>query len=232
MDLGPLPTVTQGNISDKVYQILRERILGNHSALEERLRPAEIESQTGISRTPLQQALNRLAVEGLVQIVPRKGTHVTKPTRKDIEEVFELRRILEAYAAQVAVQSMTTAECDALCALVDKMTQLAQSGTGLQVQRAYARLDQQFHQLIVDASGGKYLRKLWKQVNAHVRIARICAKSDSQLGLRTKEHAEIAHAFAARNGARSRKLLEAHIRRAKQSLLSSLETVDHSSDAV
>jgi DNA-binding GntR family transcriptional regulator len=233
MDLGPLPTVTQGNISDKVYQILRERILGNHSALEERLRPAEIESQTGISRTPLQQALNRLAVEGLVQIVPRKGTHVTKPTRKDIEEVFELRRILEAYAAQVAVQSMTTAECDALCALVDKMTQLAQSGTGLQVQRAYARLDQQFHQLIVDASRRKHLRKLLKQVNAHVRIARICDRaSDGELGLRTEEHAEIAHAFAARNGARSRKLLEAHIRRAKQSLLSSLETVDHSSDAV
>ena len=162
MDPGPFPTVTQGNISGKVYQILREHILSNHSAPGERLKPAEIESQMGISRTPLQQALSRLAVEGLVQIVPRKGTYVTKPTRKDIQEVFELRRILEVYAAQLAVQSMTTAECDALCALVDKMTQLAQSGTGPQVRRAYARRDQQFHELIVDASGRKHLRKLWK----------------------------------------------------------------------
>jgi DNA-binding GntR family transcriptional regulator len=94
MDLGPLPTVTQGSISDKVYEILRERIFLNHFAPGERLRPAAIESQM-VSRAPLQHALDRLAVEGLIEIVPRKRTYVTKPEENDIEEVFELRRILE-----------------------------------------------------------------------------------------------------------------------------------------
>jgi DNA-binding GntR family transcriptional regulator len=231
MDLGPFPTVTQGNISDEVYQILRERILSSHSAPGERLKLAEIQSQMGISRTPLQHALNRLAVEGLVQIVPRKGTYVARPARQDIEEAFELRSILEAYAAQMAAQSMTAAQCDALCALADKMTQLAQAGTGPQARRSYDRLDQQFHQLIVDASGGKHVKKLWMQVNAHVRIARIYGKPERELDLRANEHAEIARAFAARDGARARTLLEEHIRRAKESLLSHLETLDRSSHA-
>jgi DNA-binding GntR family transcriptional regulator len=231
MDLGPFPTVTQGNISDEVYRILRERILNSHSAPGERLQLAEIQSQMGISRTPLQHALNRLAVEGLVQIVPRKGTFVTRPARQDIEEAFELRSILEAYAAEMAAQSMTAAECDALCALADKMAQLAQAEGGPQARRTYDHLDQQFHQLIVDASGGKHLKKLWTQVNAHVRIARTRVRLFGELGLRTTEHAEIAHAFAARDGARARKLLEEHIRRAKTSLLSGLEALDHPNHA-
>jgi len=227
MDLGPLPTVTQGNITDTVYQILRERILSNRAVPGERLKLAEIQSQLGISRTPLQQAINRLAVEGLIQIVPRKGTYVTKPTQKDIEEIFELRRILEVFAAQLAVQSMTVAECDALCALVDEMTLLVQPESGPQVRRTYEQLDHQFHQMIIDASGSKHLKRLWLQVNAHVRIARTRGNSLGELGLRTAEHAEIASAFVARDGARARELLEEHIRRAKTSLLNSLESRSH-----
>jgi DNA-binding GntR family transcriptional regulator len=231
MDLGPLPPVTQGNITDTVYQILRERILSNRAVPGERLQLTEIQNQLGISRTPLQQALNRLAVEGLIQIVPRKGTYVTKPTQKDIEEIFELRRILEAFAAQLAVQSMTTAESDALDALVRKMTQLTQSGSRTHMRRTYERLDHQFHQQIVDASGSKHLKRLWMQVNAHVRIARTRVKSLDDLGLRTAEHAEIARAFAARDSASAHELLEEHIRRAKTSLLDSLKSTDHSDHA-
>jgi DNA-binding GntR family transcriptional regulator len=231
MDLGPLPPVTQGNITDTVYQILRERILSNRAAPGERLQLAEIQNQLGISRTPLQQALNRLAVEGLIEIVPRKGTYVTKPTQKDIEEIFELRRILEVFAAQLAIQSMTTAESDALSALVDKMAQLTQSGRGAHMRRTYERLDHQFHQQIIDAAGSKHLTRLWMQVNAHVRIARTRGSLLSELGRRTAEHAEIASAFAARDGARAHELLEDHIRRAKTALLDSLESTDHSNSA-
>jgi DNA-binding GntR family transcriptional regulator len=227
MDPDPFPTVMQGSISDQVYQILRERILSSHASPGERLNLAEIESQMGVSRTPLQQAINRLSVEGLIRIVPRKGTYVTRPTRKDVEEIFGLRVVLEAYAVQLAVQSMTTAECDALCALVEQMAQVAQPGTGPQAARAYLQLHEQFHQLIVDASHNDHLKRLWMQVNAYVRIARAYTREPGrQLGLTLEEHAEIAGSLAARDGARAQELLEEHIRHAQESVLRCLEALD------
>lgn len=232
MDLGPFPTVVQGSISDQVYEILRERILSSYALPGERLKPAEIESQMGVSRTPLQQALNRLADEGLIEIVPRKGTYVVKPTQRDVEETFDVCSCLEAYAAQLAVHSITTAQCDMLCALVEQMAHLAQTEIGPQAQEAYAQLDERFHGGIVDASGNKHLNRLWAQVNAHVRIAHLYAREpDGQLALRTKEHAGIADAFVARDGTQARKLLERHIRRAKETLLSRLESLGNASQA-
>jgi DNA-binding GntR family transcriptional regulator len=111
------------------------------------------------------------------------------------------------------------------------MTRLAQPGRGPDVRRTYEQLDHQFHQMIVDASGSKHLKRLWMQVNAHVRIARTRGNSLGELGLRTAEHAEIASAFMARDGARARELLEEHIRRAKTSLLNALENASHPSHA-
>lgn len=228
----PFPTVTQGNISDEVYDVLRRRICRSSFAPGQRLRPAEIERQMGISRTPLQQALHRLAAERLVRIIPRKGTYVTAPTQTDIAEVFEIRRILEIYAAQVAVPSISEADLEELRGLVDEMKVLLESGDRSQIYRSYTELDCRFHELIVDAADNQYLRTLWRQVSAQVRLARMGGRSaDAKLGATTEEHAEIAQAFMARDSAHVLKLLDDHIRRGKRSLLGSPRTWERSSSS-
>ncbi len=115
MGLGPLLTVTQGKTSDTVYEILREHIVSNHSVPRERLKPAAIGSRMGISHIPLQQALNPLAVEGLIQTVARKGTYVTRPMRKKIQETSGIGRIAYAPEAGLHRQAKRRWSIEQLC---------------------------------------------------------------------------------------------------------------------
>ena len=89
------------------YKILKAKILSEQLTPGERLDLSAIEKQMGISRTPLKEALNRLAVDGLVEIRPRSGTYVTVHSLEKIEDVFDARQLLEVYAAGLAAERMT-----------------------------------------------------------------------------------------------------------------------------
>ena len=80
-----LPRLSRANLSDEVYEALKEGIFRKHFAPGERLDLGKIEREMGVSRTPVKVALNRLAVEGLVEIVPRSGTYVTSPTTSAVD---------------------------------------------------------------------------------------------------------------------------------------------------
>jgi DNA-binding GntR family transcriptional regulator len=80
MSVDHLPDFTRPNISDEAYAALKERILSRQFSLGERLNMSQLEGQIGISRTPLKDALNQLALEGLVEIQPRRVTFAVNPT--------------------------------------------------------------------------------------------------------------------------------------------------------
>ena len=116
-----LPQLSHANINQKVYEILRDRILSKQFAPGQRLNVRAIGAQLGVSRTPLKDALNRLAAEGLVEIRPRSGTYVTAPSLADIEELLDVRRLLEVYAIEKAIHRVGEPE---LAQIRDLVTQL------------------------------------------------------------------------------------------------------------
>ena len=107
----------------------------------------------GVSTTPLKEALSRLAGDGLVEIVPRRGTFVTTLSRRDIAESFDVRRILEVYAIGLAAQSCTDAQIAQLCELVNRMWEVVNVRDRTKTYKRYTELDRAFHQLVVECSG-------------------------------------------------------------------------------
>ena len=217
-----------GNIRDEVYRILQERILRHEYPPGFRFDLSQLEEQLGISRTPLKEALHRLEVEGLIEIRPRRGTYVIKLEPNDVAESFDVRRILECAAAEIAVSKASEADLAQLRTIADEMSQLLASDEYQRIVERYIELDRQFHGLIVKLAGNKRLAEMWRQLDTHVQVARVrhkFARSDSVQYTQT-EHEAILQAFAQRDAPAVSQALAEHIDISKARVLKAIETND------
>src|SRR5579862_5634135 len=97
---------------DDVHQAIREAILDRRFPPQMRLNVEELASQLGVSLTPVRSAIQLLAAEGLVDVHSRSGTFVATLTRRDLEEIFDIRCALECLAAETALQHITEKEIE------------------------------------------------------------------------------------------------------------------------
>ena len=223
MSSNQLPSVARSNISDEVYQILKDRIIRNQFSPGERLDLDQIQSQLGISRTPLMNALTLLSAEGLTEIKPRQGTFVTDPTLTEIVENFDVRRALEMYALSLVVPRLNEADLQQIKGFVEELASLLEVENWETIYPDYVSLDEQLHRCIMHVSGNKRLCELWEQVNVHVQMARFRRlKLATVLGLGQAEHEEMLKAFEERDADRLQQIMGDHIEHAKQLLVEDL----------
>jgi DNA-binding GntR family transcriptional regulator len=156
--LGPLtprPAARDGDglIADRAYVQLRDRIvtlaLGPGSALREDALMRELQ----IGRTPLREAVKRLALEGLVEVRPRSGTYVTDVEASDIVHIAEVRAELEAQAARLAAKRMTDELRARAAELIADLDRVEDVG-GIE---ASMRLDERVHRFVWSAAANPYL---------------------------------------------------------------------------
>jgi DNA-binding GntR family transcriptional regulator len=223
MHTSDLPLLSRPNISDVVYDTLKAKIFSRHFAPGERLNLAELEQQMGVSRTPLKDAVNRLVIEGLIQVEPRKGTFVSNPTPREIAESFDVRRALELYAVKLAAERVSE---DQLCQLRDRVEELRRMvdfEDWSRIYQDYVHLDHQLHRLIVEIAGNKRLIDIWEQINLHVHMARIrYGSAENELDVAQQEHESILEALEDRDAATLEQAMFRHLERAKQSVLKDL----------
>jgi DNA-binding GntR family transcriptional regulator len=150
-----------GLIADRAYIAMRDRIVTLQLAPGTALREEELMRTLGLGRTPLREAVKRLALEGLVEVRPRSGTYVTDVEATDIVHIAEVRAELEAQAARLAAKRMTAAQ-RATAAALDAELQAIEGTTGID---AYMRLDERVHHFVWEAAGNPYLldalERLW-----------------------------------------------------------------------
>ncbi len=223
MDPRDLPVLVRPKISDEVYDALKVMIVSRRLAPGEQLSLTHIEQQMGISRTPLKEALNRLAHEGLVKIEPRRGTYVADPTDDEISESFDVRRALEMYAVKLAVRNVTPSRLQQIRDLVEALRSLVQEQDENQILEEYFDLDRHLHLLIVETSGNRRLRETWEQVNLHGYMGRVrYGTAETLIDSTQEEHEEILRAFEAGDASAAEQAMSNHIDRVKRSLLQDL----------
>lgn len=147
----PADSVT---LVESAYQQIRRRILDNIWAPSYQALEQEIALQLGMSRTPVHEALARLANEGLVEVAPRRGMRVLPVSPTDMKEIYEVLTALESMAAELlAVRSPTALELQPLVAATEAMAK------ALEVDDldAWARADESFHEKLVVMAGNRML---------------------------------------------------------------------------
>jgi len=219
------PRINSPKISEVIYDILREKIVSHEIAQGERLDLYEIEKRLGVSRTPLKEALNRLEMEGLIQIFPRSGTYVTNANVDYIVESFDLRRILELYAIELIGTKAKEEDLTHLKSIVDEMGVLTKHPEMELAYPQYLKLDHEFHRKLVAIAGNQRLRDAHERENLHAQMARIRYRSyERELDVAQDEHEQIMAALLTRDPVAVTKILDAHLQRAKRSLLNDMLT--------
>ncbi len=185
-----------GRASDRAYEVLREEILQWHLAPGTVLAEVEQAARLGVSRTPVREALSRLAAEGLVEAQSGRGVVVSSAELSDVRGLFELREALETTAAALAAERRDPQVFAALAAEFDTAGELV----GRHELTAYYELVGRFDDAIDASVANPALVGALRGVRTHLtRIRRLAQDDPARLERAAAEHRLIAEAI--RDGA-------------------------------
>ena len=197
-------------LTDIVYEKLKSFIIVGNFAPGERISERNLSEHMGISTTTIKRALNRLSIEGLVEIQPRKGTYVSRFYLSSIEEIGIIRAALEGIAAKLAAAKATDDEIAALRRQIGFMEMHTESGDLDKLVEANSG----FHRMIREIAKNLYMSQLIKIVHSFDIIVRRRALTDPEEAMRgINEHKAIFQAIADRNGDFAEGLIKEHILR-------------------
>jgi DNA-binding GntR family transcriptional regulator len=206
--------IRQENLTDHVYRAVKQRILTQEIEIGTRLRDEALAAQLGVSRTPVREALMRLHRDGLVDIVPRSGTRVRSFTDSDIDEIYDLRIVLESFAVRKATSRLT----DDAIARLRELHQKAEAALEAGNSRPALEFDREMHAAIIDACGNTKLQKFMAIINDYVTLFRnLGARTPFHRGF-TYRHADIIKALERRDPEAAARALSEHIETAKREL--------------
>jgi DNA-binding GntR family transcriptional regulator len=162
---GPLNQITNKPLREQVVDALRDAIVYGELAQGQTLVEAELAAQLGVSRAPIREALQILQSERLVEIIPYHGTRVRRLTRRDIEELYSLRSVLEAFAIRRIVAHRNPDDVEVLRRHYREMLATADGGD---LKKTNA-LDRAFHDTLIELSRHSMLISIWYSVSLRVR---------------------------------------------------------------
>ncbi len=202
-------SITRLNLSEQIANRLRDMIIQNQLSPGDRIREREICKKLDVSRTPLREALQKLASEGLIELVPNRGAVITAPSAEEIADMLQVLGVLEAFAGERACNSITQEEINEIKALQYEMLAAFSRGDRLK----YFKLNQRIHLSIVKASRSATLLSLHSRLNA--RLYRIRYQSNlknEKWGSAVEEHDNILSALEKRDSTTLSYLLRQHLK--------------------
>jgi DNA-binding GntR family transcriptional regulator len=149
--------------TDKTYATLLEQIQRGTLPAGTFLVESDLAGALGVSRTPVREAIRRLAAEGLVLAEGRRRAQVRDFDAREVEELFEIRARLESYAAERAATRLTVAQLERLRELDAQMQALVHITDASGIAR-FADLNDAFHQLILEAAAARHLEAALRPV--------------------------------------------------------------------
>jgi len=193
--------------SEEAYLRIRERIVSLDMPPGSVVNEGLLRQELKIGRTPIREALQRLARENLVRSVPHRGTFVTEVNITDLARITEVRVVLESHAARLAAERLSTADRGAF----ERLLELLEEGPSLD-QRQLMRLDQQIHREIYRAARNPFLEStLERYFNLSLRLWYLVL--DRQVGLRqaVEEHVELLRTILAGDGPAADDSMRRHV---------------------
>lgn len=163
------------NLNQQAYDILRAKIVAKEILPGTRLVDSQLAAEFGISRTPLRDAIRKLAEEGLVMNVPqKKGYYVYQPSAADINEIFEVRLFLDLAAATKLIQEVLPNHPEAFETLKEfYITEQESDST------SFIKRDEDFHDIIIQLCNNSRLSAIYADLRVQTRAFRSVTSRDT-----------------------------------------------------
>lgn len=210
--------IQKRTMAEEAADILRSRILSGRLKAGEPIRQEHVAKELGVSRIPLREALSQLAAEGFVTLTAHKGAVVAPLSLAEVEELFELRLMLEDGLLARAIPHMGEGDFAMLDALIDE----SRAPDGL---KRWGELNWRFHEAMYLPAGRPVTLKLLKRVHDNIdRYLRLEVATSTQGRARGyREHQELVELARARDIPGARALLARHIAATAENLTATLK---------
>jgi len=207
-------------LNERVYRRIRESVLMGAFMPNSRLDEQSLADEMGVSRTPIREAIGKLTKEGLVEHRPYQGNFIRSFNATQVNDLYEVRKALEALAVRLAVPHLTDMQVEEFGALLDAGQHALDTGDLI----AYGTADRQFHGAIARYSGNETLIESLDRLSLQIQIVRTAANHDPAVVRETAhQRTEIVAALRARDAEAAAWLLEEHIDAVRRKVVAHIE---------
>lgn len=202
--------------SDYVYYELRSQILKKELKAGQRLPEIATSKRLDVSRTPVREALRRLANDGIVQLTPNGGARLIKPSKQEIEDTYEVRDHLESLAISKAAERITPLQ---ICRLEEQI-QAEEKVFAEKNLESYLEINNDFHKIIAESSGNPVLADYVNNVLSRTYVYMVFYETffDFYNNPSLDEHRSILNALSEHNQKKAVRLIHEHLSRSIQGL--------------
>ena len=197
------------DLTEWAYNSIKQQILSNTLPANAQINIDDMAARLNISRTPVREALMRLQSKGLVRIVPHVGCFVNSITREELSEVFELRAIIEAYAARCAATTMSEEQLQQWVDHVNKSEAAVRQGD----LPEFNVLETTIHDVLIENLHNRRILDVMDMVADNIYRERMIAMGSMDNVERSlEEHRQVVDAIVSRNPEAAARLMEQHVR--------------------
>lgn len=195
-------------LREVVFKTIRDAILTGTLRPSERLMENDLAEKLGVSRTPIREALRKLELEGFIEIIPRKGAIVRQITSKEIDDVLEIRGVLEGLAAKKACERMSREQKEKLISVKEEFEEAVKiNNVDLMAQK-----DVEFHDIIFNSTQNERLMIIINNLREQIYRFRVTYLYDKKyLESIIREHNEITSSILEGDGEKAEKTSMVHI---------------------
>lgn len=206
-------------LREVVFNTLRDDILRGELEPGERLMEIHLAEKLGVSRTPVREAIRKLELEGLVKMIPRRGAVVASITISDLEDVLEVRKVLEQLTVKLACEKITDEEI----ALLKKYHEEFAKAINTNDLTSLAEKDVSFHDVIYNASRNNRLIQILNNLREQMYRYRLeYIKNEDKRKKVVEEHAEIIKAIENKDVDVAKEYIRAHINNQEATILAKI----------
>lgn len=159
--------IERKNLSQKAYFEIRKRIYNNEIKSGELIKESEIAKELGMSRTPVREAIQMLKSEDIIEVRDGIGAYVKVLSFKNIKDIFEVRKALEAIAARVSIFRIPKSAIEEL--ENDFNTLLKNYKNGTLIEKEFIDMDMKLHKLIIAYSDNDYVKEIFDGINLKIK---------------------------------------------------------------
>lgn len=207
-------------LRDVIFNTIREAIIVGELKPGERLMEVQLAEKMGVSRTPVREAIRKLELEGLVEMLPRKGAHVADLSVKDIMNVLEVRSTLDGLASTLSAERITDEELKELKHVQQQFANYVEKDN----LQGIIKKDVEFHDIIYRSSRNDKLMQIINNLREQAQRFRVVYLKDySNPKDIIQEHDEIISAIAARNVEAAQLAAQKHIKAQETAIIKSIK---------
>lgn len=213
----------KASLTDKAHQHIKEWIVRYHLKPGARLHVSDLAHALQMSQTPVREALSMLEKEHLIEREPQKGFRVSALSLQGVEDLYDLRIALEVLAAHQAAQRMTLPGRKHLSGLLSEVSRSLKTGN----KQRMLELEQDFHVIILDASGNKPLAEMGRAILDRIWIIQnINLLTTDHLSDAHPQHLKVFEAIKDGDSQKAATLMNRHLTFAKEFVLARLKSSD------